>query len=296
MITAFGAAVTPDGRLTKGSSTALVPWWSFTKTLIAACTLRLVEQGRLALDAKVAGASYTLRQLLQHRAGVGNYGGLADYHSAVARGDPPWSHAELFARIPPGRLLFAPDRGWAYSNVGYLILRRQIEEVCGEGLAHALRRLVLHPLGLEAARLAETVADMDATTFAGGHGYDPGWVYHGTVVGPVAEAALALHRLLEGGLLKPSSLAAMLLHHRLGGPLPDRPWRTTGYGLGVMIGTMSHPGLEKPVEVVGHSAGGPGSVGAVYRAKGTGSTAAVFAAGTSDGVVENQALALITTA
>jgi CubicO group peptidase (beta-lactamase class C family) len=294
MTVAYSAVVDAQGRLVEGSSVAPAPWWSFSKTLIAACALRLVEQGRLELDSRVTGSPYTLRQLLQHRAGVGNYGELADYHAAVARRDSPWSEAELLARVPPDRLLFAPEGGWAYSNVGYLIVRRLIEAACGERLATALHRLVLHPLGLEAARLAETTADMDATAFAGGHGYDPGWVYHGTVVGPVAEAALALHRLLDGALLRPASLAAMLRRHPLGGPLPDRPWQTTGYGLGLMIGTMRGPRPVGPVEVAGHSAGGPGSVGAVYRAASAGSTAAVFLAGASEGAAEDRALALLT--
>ncbi|MGE3295233.1 MAG: serine hydrolase domain-containing protein [Geminicoccaceae bacterium] len=288
------AAVDPHGRLIDDSSQAVVPWWSFTKTLIAACALRLVEQGRLDLDRPLPERPYTLRQLLRHRAGVGNYGGLADYHAAVARRDPPWPQAELLARIPVDRLIFPPDQGWAYSNVGYLIVGRLIEDSCGEGLGPALGRLVLRPLGLEVARLAETTADMDATAFAGGHGYDPGWVYHGTVIGPVAEAALALHRLLGGGLLTAASLAAMLERHPLGGPIPDRPWRSTGYGLGLMIGTMARRGLARSVEVAGHSAGGPGSVGAVYRAMRSGCTAAVFAAGTGEGAVEDRALSLLT--
>ena len=49
-----------------------VPWWSFTKTILAAASLRLVAQGRLELDKPVAGKPYTLRYLLQHRAGLGD--------------------------------------------------------------------------------------------------------------------------------------------------------------------------------------------------------------------------------
>jgi CubicO group peptidase (beta-lactamase class C family) len=235
---------------------------------------------------------YSLRDLLQHRAGIGNYGGMRDYHEAVARGDEPWSEAELLARIPPDRLLFAPRAGWAYSNVGYLLVRRAIEAATGAGLAEALRTLVLAPLGLEAARLAVTRADMRETAFAGAHGYHPGWVYHGTVIGPVAEAALALHRLLHGDLLRPASRAALLDRHPIGGPLEGRPWHETGYGLGVMTGTMLRPGMAEPLEVAGHSAGGPGSVGAVYGRLGSGPprTAAVFMEGSDEGLAEEGVL------
>src|SRR5690606_2772623 len=110
------AVLLPDGTPRDVSSQAIVPWWSFTKTLIAAAALILVRRKRLSLEAPLPGLPYSLRQLLQHTAGVGNYGGLPEYHAAVARGDAPWSRDELYVRIPPTRLLFAPGAGWEYSN------------------------------------------------------------------------------------------------------------------------------------------------------------------------------------
>ncbi len=289
MCSCHTAAVDARGNLAGGASMVPVPWWSFTKTLIAACALRLAEQDRLALDEPLAGLPYTPRELLQHRAGVGNYARLADYHAAVARGDDPWSDDEVFRRVPPTRLLFAPKTGWAYSNVGYLLLRRLIERAYGAGLREAVRDLVLAPLDLCSSYLAETRADMETTTFVGGQGYHPGWAFHGIVVGPVTEAALALHRLLNGDLLAPASRAAMLDGHPIGGPLPDRPWTTTGYGLGLMIGTMQRPG-GAPLRVVGHSAGGPGSVGTVYHAPESRRTVAAFTAGTDERIAEDAVL------
>ena len=283
------AVVDAQGSAEAGASAAIVPWWSFTKTLIAAAALRLAEQGRLALDQPLSRRPYTLRQLLQNNAGLGDYGPLAEYHAAVARGDPPWSDDELFARVPPTRLLFPPGEGWAYSNVGYLLARRAVEQAYGAGLKQALGDLVLAPLGLRSSRLVETPADMRSTAFEGGHGYDPGWAFHGFVVGPVVEAALALHRLLRGDLLAPASRAALLDRQPIGGPLQGRPWMTTGYGLGLMMGAMQRPGMAQPLQVIGHSAGGPGSVGAVYAAP-DGRAAAVFAAGSDEGVAEDEAL------
>lgn len=51
----------------------------------------------------------------------------------------------------------------------------------------------------------------------------------------------------------------------LGGPLPDRPWKVTGYGLGLMIGRFASAG-----HALGHSGAGPGSVSAVYHFGGPG--------------------------
>ena len=287
------AVIGPDGVLAPGASPAIVPWWSVTKTLIAAAVLRLAEQGRLALDEPLDGLPYSPRDLLQHRAGVGTYGGMAAYHDAVARGEDAWPEDALLARIPPDRLLFAPRAGWHYSNVGYLLLRRLIERHAGVSFGAAIRTLVLEPLGLARSRLAETRADMDGTAFPGGHGYDPRWVYHGTIIGPAEEAARALHLILLGDLLSLGSRAAMRHPHPLGGAIDGRPWVTTGYGLGLMIGTMRGRGMDAPVTVLGHSAGGPGSVGAVYHAPATGRTVAVFTAGDDDGATEADALALL---
>jgi CubicO group peptidase (beta-lactamase class C family) len=280
----------PEGEF----ATAIVPWWSFTKTLIAAAALRLAEQGCLALNDPLADLPCTLRQLLQHRGGIGDYGRLPEYQAAVARGDSPWSEAELFAHVPLTRLLFAPDTGWAYSNVGYLLARRVIERTYGASLKDALHDLILAPLGLRSSRLAGTPEEMRCTAFAGGHGYHPGWAFHGFVIGPAIEAALALHQLLTGHLLAPASRAALLDCHPIGGPVAGRPWVTTSYGLGLAMGTMQRSGMPRPLPVIGHSAAGPGSVGAVYHTPHGCRTVAAFASGANEGVAEDEALRHLT--
>ena len=125
-----------------------VPWWSFAKTVLAAAALRLVEMGHLSLEEPLEGGGYCLRQLLQHRAGLPDYGELAAYHQAVARGDEPWPVEALLERLDTHRLRYEPDRGWAYSNVGYWMVRRLIERSCDEPLGSALNRLVFEPLGV----------------------------------------------------------------------------------------------------------------------------------------------------
>ncbi len=106
----------------------VVPWWSFTKTLIAATALTMVRDGQLALDDALPGKSFTLRQLLQHRAGLADYGSVTAYHAAVAAGEDAWpvdrllhSVSALHAGIEPGH--------FAYSNVGYLLVREHLERV-----------------------------------------------------------------------------------------------------------------------------------------------------------------------
>ena len=63
-----------DEVVSEDQSEAIVPWWSFTKTVIAAAALVLVRDGKLLLDTPVTGKPFTLRQLLQHQSGLPDYG------------------------------------------------------------------------------------------------------------------------------------------------------------------------------------------------------------------------------
>lgn len=202
-----------------------VPWWSFTKTALAAAALQLVGRGRLALDETVRDRSYTLRHLLQHRAGVPNYGGLPAYREAVARGDDAWEAEELLERVAADRLDFAPGTGWRYSNTGYLLVRRMIEEAAEDDLGAALHRLLFGPLGLDGVRLAATAGDLAGTVWGNGDRYDPGWVYHGLLMGSPGDAARFLRHLMGGDVLPRELLAEMTRRHPIGGPLPGGPGR-----------------------------------------------------------------------
>jgi len=254
-------ATVEGGRLTDHDRRSLpVPWWSLTKTAIASAALVLVGGGRLALDEPLDSRPYTLRQLLQHTAGVPEYGALAAYHEAVGRRESPWSVDDLLRRVDAERLLFTPGAEWAYSNVGYLLVRRLIENETGERFDTALRRLVFEPLGVPEVRIARDPADLDPTAWGNPDRYHPGWVYHGLAVGTPGEAALFVDRLLAGQLLPAELLRAMLEVHPVGGPIAGRPWRSPGYGLGIMVDAGSPRG-----RCMGHTGGGPGSVAASFH-------------------------------
>jgi CubicO group peptidase (beta-lactamase class C family) len=278
-------AAVVDGTVTVGDVGDLpVPWWSFTKTVLAAAALALVDAGRLTLDTPLAGRRYTLRQLLQHRAGLPDYGSLAAYHDAVASGHPPWPAGELIDRVHEHASGSEPGTSWTYSNVGYLFVRQLIEHAEGKEIGEAIKRLVLIPLGIVNAGLARTPDDLTGTRWGNTRRYHPGWVYHGLMIGSPVAAALLLDRLLRGDLLSPSSLRAMRESFRLGGPIPGRPWQAPGYGLGLMIETTTPP------RFVGHTGGGPSSTAAVYHfaAPGAAVTASAFSPCDDPGPVEQR--------
>ena len=260
-----------------------VPWWSFTKTLLAATALCLVRDGRLGLDSSILDQPFTLRQLLRHEAGLADYGELADYHAAVANDEAAWSGDEMMQRLDGARLRYSPGTGWRYSNVGYLLIGRLIEQVTDLSLEEAVDRYALTPLGLSSVRFAKTRADLRNAHLGNGSNYDPGWVYHGLLIGPISQSALFLDRLLAGHLLPAGLLQEMQVAKALGGPIPGRPWLAPGYGLGLMQGS-----IEGGFTLCGHTGCGPGGVIAVYRICDGGASAccAVFDAGTPEGAVE----------
>jgi hypothetical protein len=92
----------------------IVPWWSFSKTVLAAAALVLVDRRKLDLEVSAARAPFTLRHLLQHTSGLPDYGPDPDYHRAVAGGESPWTIDELLRRVNASTLLFAPGTRFSY--------------------------------------------------------------------------------------------------------------------------------------------------------------------------------------
>ena len=288
--TAFTATIDRDGYCqTDKSGARLFPYWSFTKPVIAALALTLESEKRLDLDAQldlpelVAGG--TLAQLLEHSAGLPDYGTLPAYHADVAAGRTPWPRDLLVARTLAQPAPFPRGEGWRYSNLGYMLAREVIEGVAGPSLAELVQERIAEPLGLESVRLAETPADFAALHWPEARDYHPGWVYHRTLIGTAGDAARLLHGL--GGLLPKAAFARMTACRELGGALPDRPWTRHGYGLGLMCGDWGD------TRVFGHSGAGPFSSNAVYHCRETGRTAAAFTHGPFEGPAEQTVSKLV---
>ena len=261
----------------------MAPWWSFTKTVLAATALSLVRDGLIGLDAPILDQPFTLRQLLRHESGLADYGELAEYHAAVKSSESAWSVDELMQRLDGARLRYSPGTGWRYSNVGYLHISRLIERLTDLTLDDAVGQRALTPLGLSNVRFAKTREDLQTTHLGNTSNYDPAWVYHGLLIGPISQAAQFLDRLLCGDLLSTGLIQEMQTARTLGGPIPGRPWITLGYGLGVMQGSIGGG-----YSLCGHTGCGPGSVIAVYRIRDGDASAccAAFKPGASEGAVE----------
>jgi CubicO group peptidase (beta-lactamase class C family) len=284
---AIAVATVQTGRVIgNDAGDALVLWWSFTKTLIATAVLALVRDGVLRLDDRLPERSDTLRLLLQHRAGLADYGELRSYHEAVSRDENAWPIEIMMERADAGRLRFKPGEGWTYSNIGYLIVRQHLESVCGEDLGVVLKRVVFDPLEVVGPQIALTRRDLDGVVPGKRGSYDPQWVYHGLTVGSLRDAALLLDRVLTTDFLPAHLVAEMCTAWPVGGAIEGRPWQTTAYGLGVMTGADTEGS-----RVIGHSGAGPDSVIAVYHRpdRNPPLTVAAFSPGDDIGRVESAA-------
>lgn len=277
-----------DGREGASSGPSLLfPYWSFTKTALAICALKLAENGKIDLDASLQGEPYSLRQLLGHTAGLPDYGSLDAYHLAVQADEAPWPRDELLEKTMAQGFLFQPGCGWSYSNLGYMLAREHIEAMAGEGFESLFKKMIRDPLGLESVTLATTREQFAGIHWAGAARYHPGWVYHGCLAGSAGDAARLLHALFSGEILGTASLRSMLAARHLGGAIAGRPWTACGYGLGLMSGMMTGAG-----RAIGHSGGGPFCVNAVYHFPDLGSpiTVASFADENDEGAAEFEAV------
>ena len=126
---------------------------SITKWLSAVAVLRLVDQGKLALDAPLKiylpdmpahiGA-ITLRQLLSNSAGIPN-GVMQEFKKDKSIADLRLSHLDAARRYAGGTLLFEPGAGWEYSPTTWVVVAAIVEQASGKPFAQALDELVLRP-------------------------------------------------------------------------------------------------------------------------------------------------------
>lgn len=260
----------------------IVPWWSFTKTVIACAMLKFSEQGKVNLDDCLEGKNLTYRQLLQHTSGLKDYGALSEYHQAVERGDEPWSVRELFDRLNVNELMFEPGQGWSYSNIGYLYLKRELERIGDGDLATVLNSILFTPLDLNDVVLITTPKEFKELSLSKAD-YDPGWCFHGLIAGTTASAARLLHSLSSGEIFRNEILSEMLSPVKLSVDVGNRPIKNPAAGLGLFMD------YGEKIESYGHSGQGPESVIAVsHYSEKESLTIAIFEETNDLALVENE--------
>lgn len=239
---------------------------SVGKMWTAVIIMKLVEEGRLSLDDSLArwvpayphqaaASRITLRHLLQHRAGLGEWDGRR-----AREAQSPSQLASTMTEAPS-----EPDRAFAYSNAGYVLLGAAAENAASVSYEQLVERYVFKPAGMTRSGFWPVTAIVPnratgylrpATDPLGfgpkfsneqflGYGGDPSGGAYSTT-----DDLFAFHRaLVSGRLLKPETLSAMVETsvEFAGSP---RPWR---YGLGLRLETCAG------TPVLGHGGGGANS-------------------------------------
>lgn len=176
-IPGVSVAICRDGKIEKatGYGLANVEWknpvapdtifqtGSVGKQFTATVIMKLVEEGKIALDDKLskyvegtppAWRDVTIRRLLTHTSGIPDYGGEeGTMGKGVINFRNDYTETELlqaFAKMP---MDFAPGEKWSYSNTGYVLLGIVIRKVTGKFYGDVLEERIFKPLGMNSTRI-----------------------------------------------------------------------------------------------------------------------------------------------
>ena len=147
---------------------------SLSKPLAAVAALDLVEAGQLDLDTPVnrwlegwqipdneftAQNAVSLRLLLSHRAGVRN-----DLWSSYLPGEPVPTLEQMLSGQPPSvepatEVVTVPGDAERYSNTGYTIIQKLIEDVTDQPFEEALAERVFRRAGMRESTFYQPIPD-----------------------------------------------------------------------------------------------------------------------------------------
>lgn len=131
-------------------------WASVTKQVVAILIMKQVEAGKIDLDQPVAtylpafrspnAGTATIRNLLQHRAGLPNPADTPAFYDADFSGS-----RDPVTGFCAGPITAAPGGDWAYNNRDYMVLGAVLEAVTGLSWDKLFMRDIAGPLGFEFA-------------------------------------------------------------------------------------------------------------------------------------------------
>jgi len=144
----------PQARMLSGS---------IGKTFVAASVLKLAQEGRLDLDAKISKwlatepwfprlpnrEDITLRMLLNHTSGLKDHVKQPEFETAI-KDDPRrvLSHEKLISFVLDQPPLFPAGKGFYYSDTNFILAGMIIEKVTGESYYEFIQQKFLAPLAL----------------------------------------------------------------------------------------------------------------------------------------------------
>jgi len=224
---------------------------SISKWLTSTAVLKLVEAGKLDLDAPISrylpdyrpdtGAKVKLRHLLNNISGVPN--GFATW--TTANPDPDlfkktFTTAEAVKLWCSGDLVFEPGAKFDYVLTNWILVTAVIETVTGKAYAAAMQELVLGPLGLSRTTPADppgvaasyrTLEPLVRRT----NDRFPCMTASGGFVSTAGDLLKAAHAIFDGDVLTPASKKQLL----------TVGWPDQNYALGGRVKTLFTDGLPR---------------------------------------------------
>jgi CubicO group peptidase (beta-lactamase class C family) len=128
---------------------------SVGKQFTATAVMMLVEEGKIGLDdpltryfpdAPASWKDVTVRELLSHTAGFGDYPKDFNFRK-------DWTEDEELKLIESIPLAYPPGTKWEYSNFGYVTLGILIHRVTGEFYGDFLQQRIFQPLGMQSTHI-----------------------------------------------------------------------------------------------------------------------------------------------
>jgi CubicO group peptidase (beta-lactamase class C family) len=244
---------------------------SVSKLFTSAAIMRLVEEGRIDLDAPVSAylpafsprggdwsvSDVTVRGLLTHHSGL-----QSDYFRGFSTGAAkpagyPRPYAENVTLASETRLCAGPDEVFSYSNLGYSLLGLIVEKVSGQDFNSYMRDAIFAPLGMDSSSFVfeNRFADRYAKGVAGFDRNVPIPYFRDMPAGSLNSSADDMGRFLsaairsgEGnadGLLKPDTMREVWTRQNESSALDF------DFSIGLTWWLMELPGLPGEL-VVGH--------------------------------------------
>lgn len=157
---------------------------SISKPVTATAMLRLVEQGKFALDAPIntylkswqlpdneytKTEKVTLRRLASHSAGL-NLHGFPGYASgAKIPTIPQILEGQAPANTKPVRVEMTPGSVWKYSGAGTTIMQLAMTDTTGKSFPRLMQELVLAPLGMKHSAFEQPLSKNKQKLIAAAH-------------------------------------------------------------------------------------------------------------------------------
>lgn len=193
---------------------------SVTKMVTAILTWKLIEEGKLKLETKLANffpetpnsEKITIKNLLEHTSGLGNFAIRNGAIWVIAKVE----EKEILAEIKKQGVSFEPNEKVAYSNSAYILLRKIVEQKYEQPYHEIVQNELVKPLRLKNFASVESKATNIFKSFQ----FKEGWnamediaytnvIGVGDIASTTRDMSILINKLFQLKILKKETLELM---------------------------------------------------------------------------------------